>query len=71
VVPKHHRAAYACYFLVGVIAFTAVFAEAVNIVVEIALVRRLQRYFAQGVTQELITRMDLIHDGVVRCSSLR
>ena len=63
--PHSFRPAFAVFFLVAVVVFTYVLGESVALVAEIGKYRRLEGFFAGGLSPEILDSMDAFHDGQV------
>jgi Ion channel len=66
VVPHEHRAIFAATFLVSVVLFAFLLGESVALLSEIHNYRRLDAFFARGLTPEILDSMDAFRDGQVR-----
>lgn len=65
VVPKEHRAEFACIFLLSVVLFAYLLGESVGLLADVHRYRRLDAFFARGLTPEIIDSMDAFRDGRV------
>ena len=66
IVPHSFRPAFAVFFLVAVVLFTYVLGESVALITEIGKYRRLENLFAEGLSPQILDRMDHFRDGQVR-----
>jgi hypothetical protein len=66
IVPKNHKVVFALFFLVSVCLFAYVLGEVVGALVELLKCRRLAAFFKDGLTQEMLQKLDKVDpDGAV------
>lgn len=71
IVPEDHKALFAAFFLVSVCLFAFVLGEVVGACVQVLKCRRLAHFFKDGLTYEILEKLDGIDvDGEVQGSSL-
>eukprot|EP00892_Ulva_mutabilis_P004637 jgi/Ulvmu1/2545/UM139_0013.1 len=65
IVPHTYRPAFALFFLVSVVLFAYVLGESVALVTEVGKYRRLEEFFAGGLSPKMLDDMDTFRDGQV------
>lgn len=66
IVPKNHKVLFALFFLISVCLFAYVLGEVVGAVVELLKCRRLAAFFKDGLTHEMLQKLDKVDpDGAV------
>lgn len=65
IVPSHHRIYFALFFLVTVVLFAFLLGESVALLTETKRYTRMDKFFAKGLTPEILDAMDIFRDGQV------